>query len=376
MGSAAMSIVTDRHLRNLGFDPVFLSKYPDEDRAFAQKYGIKIQKAPQLLYSFGILPLLVFSKCIPGMSSTLCKKLWGWPVFFYDIGGITFSQERHFSMFLINATWLALPLLTGRPAIKGSQAVGPFGRWYHRAVSVPMLKKTAILHARGSHSLTSLKSRGIPARKTADLAFLLKTESVSGETDPPRDNTITIIPSVIVKEKFDNLNGKNAYVETMVEIIRHLLSLGYRTRLLAHCYRRLNTTISNDYPLCLAIYHQIDHEHLSLVEVFGKTPGQLKQIIGSSGLVITGRFHGMVAALGQGVPVIVTSWSHKYSEVLKDFELDGLALDWRTMTAGKMIDRIEAVLHDLKKLRQKIRDHLPRVQQSALENFQGLDFNG
>lgn len=48
-------------------------------------------------------------------------------------------------------------------------------------------------------------------------------------------------------------------------------------------------------------------------------PLVLKGILGGAAVVLSSRYHALVSALSQAVPVVATGWSHKYEELLADF---------------------------------------------------------
>ena len=49
---------------------------------------------------------------------------------------------------------------------------------------------------------------------------------------------------------------------------------------------------------------------------------QVKGLISSAYIVVTSRFHGLASSLNSCVPSLATSWSHKYSELFRDYGMD------------------------------------------------------
>ena len=70
----------------------------------------------------------------------------------------------------------------------------------------------------------------------------------------------------------------------------------------------------------------------------------LRQIISGASLIVTSRFHGMIAALSLAVPVYVIGWSHKYREVLQSFQMEDFLRDYKNVDAEGMATEISKEL--------------------------------
>jgi colanic acid/amylovoran biosynthesis protein len=53
---------------------------------------------------------------------------------------------------------------------------------------------------------------------------------------------------------------------------------------------------------------------------------ELKGILGLCGGVISSRYHAIISALSQGVPVLATGWSHKYEALFKEYDIPASCL--------------------------------------------------
>ncbi len=98
----------------------------------------------------------------------------------------------------------------------------------------------------------------------------------------------------------------------------------------------------------------------------------IKALVGSAELVVTGRFHGLVNGLSAAVPSFAVSWSHKYQELLGEFgcpdhvlsddapaflaRVEALAADPAARTA--LSSRLVAVAHDNKQRLAELWDDL------------------
>lgn len=71
-------------------------------------------------------------------------------------------------------------------------------------------------------------------------------------------------------------------------------------------------------------------------------PVQLKGVLGTARPVVGSRFHALVGALSQGVPVLAIGWSHKYDELLRQFDCPECLLT--VHVAAKLKDQLTTLV--------------------------------
>ena len=124
-------------------------------------------------------------------------------------------------------------------------------------------------------------------------------------------NVVMIIPNQRMLDKTES-SVSNNYYNFLLNAGKYLLKKGENLVILNH-------EGSEDFNICKQL-----SSDLGGVEILNHwNPLAIKAAIGRVKLLISSRFHGCVSGLSQGVPVIATSWNHKYEMLLKEYNLGG-----------------------------------------------------
>lgn len=120
-----------------------------------------------------------------------------------------------------------------------------------------------------------------------------------------KQNYVVVIPN---RQMIAKTSSGGAYCDFMVRVVRYLHENGVKIVFLNH------EGAGDDILISVFNAYIGNAGHV----VTGVSGGVCKKVISNARLVLTARFHGLVSALSSGTPVICTSWSHKYQELVRE----------------------------------------------------------
>jgi polysaccharide pyruvyl transferase WcaK-like protein len=199
----------------------------------------------------------------------------------------------------------------------------------------------------------------------ADTAFLLPEVENFQDKNASPSKSIAIVPSRVIADKLPD------YTEQLVGIAKSLHASGWGIEVIVHSWRENDHQIrNNDIPVAREIVQRLQIEGIPVqLTGYGLDSGQIRSAIGRNTVVLTSRFHGMIAALSEARPVVVVGWSHKYAEVLHDFGMEDQCIPYDSFTVAGTIAKIEYCGEQAEQFVARIRERLPAVQRAAEAQF-------
>lgn len=361
-----------------------MSVYPEEDKEQIPHDFVDIVscKPEQLL--FIAFPLAILYKglgWIPGMKALLKKnkiiKAYAGTDLVVDEAGISFVDSRGFVMNTYAFVCAAVPMLVGTPVVKYSQAMGTFQNPYNRFLAKWILPKLSLICARGQGTYDNLAGIGVTqnVKLCADGAFTMEDSErwnkevtqVCEKDSFYNDNVIGLSISSVVQKKCTKLNID--YKTTMIQLVDYLNSQGYPVLLIANAARiHSQKPRNNDLMIGDAIYEGIAKK--DMVRWYHKEMDaeEIRAYIGKCRFLIASRFHAMIGALEQKVPVLLIGWSHKYQEVLDMFELGQYAIDFSKLDLKLIQEEFKKFVAEESVIREKLEKNHKAVLVSSANN--------
>jgi len=220
----------------------------------------------------------------------------------------------------------------GTKVVLMPQAFGPYTGHRIRSAMAEALQNSDLVMPREETShrhLEEVAGSSHKIRQYPDFTNLI--EGVVPHYFDAHKHRVCLVPNYRMIDKTDS-STSTAYLPFMVHCAKRLKEVGEKPFVLVH---------EGQKDRWLA--EQISEKAEGVPILIEDDTLKIKGIIGASYATIGSRFHGLVSALSQGVPALSTGWSHKYSELFKDygFPQGVVAVD---LEEGELNKRIDALI--------------------------------
>lgn len=374
-----------KHADLEGWDVTILTTYPEQDRRLADERIAVTALTPMRLLLIE-LPVAVLARLLPSnWRRRVLRRSPALAAFetsdvVADISGVSFADDRGPRFNVYNALLTLVPLLVGTPIVKCSQAMGPFGQRSNRVLAKWLLPHISAILARGQLSAQFVEALGVPnVEQVADLAFTLDDdEALSPEVmdvlgSLTGQGVLVLMPSAVVEGWCERRGIDHAGVVSRL-VVDACDRLGVGVLLVPHAFRESGRPRRmDDARVCRSIADRLGPRTDVAVIDLDLAPAQLRAIVGHADLLVTSRFHGMITGLASATPTVVIGWGHKYSEVLAQFDLEEVAVDYSALGRPESVSElIGTVWGDRSSIRHRMVDSLEAARASAGRNFVAL----
>ncbi len=242
----------------------------------------------------------------------------------------------------------------GKPYYLLPQAFGPFTDPELQREMKLIGSNASLLCARDSVSLAHLKDLGLEnAELFPDITFALDTND---RTTP--DIKHSPYGCLIVNNKLvsSSTMQKNDLLDLFTASGKCMQKHGVSPQVLLH-------EPKEDKDLADELTQALDCPIIELEDA-----RDIKNCIKHSYVTVTARFHGLVSALSTGTPAMAVGWSHKYKELLTDFDAGHLVFEENT---EEFLNHLE-ILFSAEEKHQKISDQFQITAQKQTQKLSVL----
>ncbi len=230
------------------------------------------------------------------------------------------------------------------------QAFGPFNSEISKMFITKISRYFDVIYARDEKSFNYL-NEALGANKKIFLApdfTNIYKPSISKSKESKFHiyrNQVCIIPNSKVVSHLSRNEDNQIYIKSIIQIVKKIEKAGEKVFFLNHEGEE-DDKLVNEILL---------KGNLTTPYIKNLNADEIKWVIGQSKLCITSRFHGLVSSLSQGIPSYCISWSHKYYELLKDYDFTVGLIDVEKLDLS--LKNIIDVLKD-DELRKSIMDRI------------------
>ena len=296
-----------------------------------------------------------------------------------DIGGYQFGDTWGANYARNKARQTKKWIRSGEPVFFLPQAWGPFSSAPVSKAVRAIVNAATLSFARDKTSLEEIYklvgTNNPKVRFAHDIAWNFKGDDlivgkqlIKGTGFPLNDDKLTVCltPNTQVYSRIKGASGpQNEYIVLLREIARHLCKAhNAQVILLGHQFLEDNSTRRDDRTLCNYILSSLDRS-LPVVHLDkALSAARVKSVIGNCDLLLSSRYHALIAAMSQGIPSASIGWSHKYDELMSEVGLSSNVISL-SKTKENILRDVDLIVERTTQAREMLKSTVPQMKQSG-----------
>jgi len=292
---------------------------------------------------------------------------------FIDISGYALSSQWGFAISIHYLLNIIIAKKFSVPFYIFPQSVDPFNySWLQKIFLYPLLKrylgcptKIFVREDAGLESLRRFATRNVEkcddillTNRNYNLENIYKTE-IHFQTIEIEPHAVGIIPNIRVLERTND----HTFYAMYSFLIERLLNADKKVYLLPYANQDLGITEE------MKDYFR-DQGHVKLISD-DLNAIELEKLVKQFDFLIASRYHAIIHAYRNGIPVIAIGWAIKYSDLLNSFDQGDHCFDMRNKLSYDLIaSKVDKLISNHEKERRKIVDRIKKL--SGLDAFEIL----
>jgi len=288
-----------------------------------------------------------------------------------DISGYIYGDPFGIKSVRRLGDWARRWASAGIPLVLLPQSIGPFARDQDQEEMRRALANVRLVVARDHHSEDTVREIGSSCeiQRAPDLAIesARTLAALTAGPDAQRSSRpyALVLPNRQVLRKLSVTEAE--YVRVLERAAARCASEGLDVLVAAHAQ-------GSDDELCAAVAGRVPGARV--LEV--RSAAAMVNVVRDAQIVISSRYHGLVAAFANGVPAIAVGWASKYDDLLSEFEVSwmsapldamGVDPDAAAHITGQVLDDLTRISKELVERADLLQGRLDTMWQRVHEIF-------
>jgi polysaccharide pyruvyl transferase WcaK-like protein len=200
-----------------------------------------------------------------------------------------------------------------------------------------------------------------------DTGFLMKPV-YSNKTNEitSREKGLTLVAVGVSHQVCRRFSDPATYDNVIAALIRHITT-SLQSRVLIVPNELHHRKDRDDQAIADRIAGLVGGANTSVIDARQLTGPELKAVVAQCDVVVSSRYHTLVASLSIGVPCMAVGWHHKYEELFKLFGLEEWVFDHRECRVEQLLLKFNDLWDRRDALRRRIEGCLPDVEAQIRE---------